>query len=290
MFLLLGLLLSGCEKVKDALQGAASAEVPEYVLEGGYADRAVGWTMVRKTELKGMNMTVDAIANGSKFSGTGSLQKSKQEVIQVLGKERLRLTVQRDDSRDFFQVPGFLNEKIRNKGVLVGKYIILEKKGDAWTASFESGQQASKEEAEQMELLIEEMAEIEQDYGSEPRKVGDEWAVAINGAKSGEKVSLNFVFEAVEEFRGGQCAVLGVKGVYESLKAESGSMEETRFAVEGKIYRSLALKEDILSELSGEFTVTTSPSIGVTVEVTGPLSVTVESEVTLPAQKAVVSQ
>lgn len=224
-------------------------------------------------------MTVEAGPN--KMEGSASRRETGIETVEILSKDKVRRLQVSKKSSGKMTMNGQDQPTPENPEPLLGIPVILERKGDTWTATLEGGDTPNAEQKMKLDKMVGEIAKDSDFhmYGDTPRRPGDTWQV--DPAKIGafgdvEDVSGTYTMEFVEvkEFDGVPCAV--IKATFD-FKGKSESSEESKamdVALKGEAIsrRSIADKIDLGVEVKGVMNVSGSPVENVTMHIEGPMS------------------
>lgn len=191
------------------------------------------------------------------MEGTMSIVETKKTKTEGLAENKLRVTVVQDQKSETMEMAGQKQPAKVTVDPLEGQSLIVEKGADGvWTAMLEDGE-ASPEMTEALTKISKKMGDSlgTKIYGTEPRKVGDEWEMTgddLMGIEGG-KGTFTVKLESIEEFEGERCAKLtGKMDIAGNTPAGEGAqVMEMRMSGDFTVFRSLEHRVDLSNVLTG---------------------------------------
>lgn len=214
------------------------------------------------------------------MKGTMSRSTLKKETLEVLSKDKLRRLVASEETTGEMKLDGQVLPTPDKSDALLAVAAILQRKGDAWTASLENGAVPNSDQKKRLDKMAEE-ANRDSDfqmYGDTPRRTGDKWSMdpsilrSIFDAKDLDGI-YTVEFVEIKEFQGVKCAILKSTFDIKGAALSGNDSSEMKMAIKGEAIsrRSLADLVDIDVELNCIMTVTGAPAPNVTMHVEGPM-------------------
>ncbi len=209
---------------------------------------------------------------------------------EILSNQTSRVTILGDLQRSKRTLGGLPQTDPPTEGALAGRTVTFGREGTAWRGTLEGGE-ASEEQQLEIEALAAKLGNEEAVamFGTEPRRVGDEWEIDPSNASiltTGGEFTGSYLlrFERVEEYEGLRCAVLEgtidvSRRTVDRLGGEDSGM---RINARASIYRSLDHLENLKSEIVGNLVMSESPPLGGSRLVRGPLRISKSVKLTLP--------
>jgi hypothetical protein len=268
---------SGSEEQEESGGSATERVLGEsYVLEVREEDYPVGYTMVTTMTMDAKDLDTEVKVGTNVMKGTTTRTLRSKVVTQVLGKDLRRVTVQMETSKEESTLVGGESGEAATKGVLVGQYVLVERREGVWKARLESGKEASAEEQATMDLYADGFNEEAEKPLEEVRRIGEEWE---EDAKAFGEGRTKLRFDRLEKYQGQQCAV-----VVGTVKARQGTPDGGVYEIEAKIrsYRSLKYHEELYAEVAGTMTATSYPQLGVQAVMKGAVKIAVTTKITVP--------
>lgn len=292
------LVVSGC-KEKAASGGAAAGD------GGGSAVEAADGSVVLALEEDPMpvgavleeNFRMEIKAGkivitmpDQEMEGTMSVVETKKAKTEGLAKDKVRVTVLEDQKSETMEMAGQAQPAKVTVDPLEGKSVIAEKGADGvWTAVLEDGE-ATPEMTEALKKISKKMGDSlgTKIYGTEPRKVGEEWEMTgddLMGIEGG-KGSFTVKFESIEEYKGVRCAKLtGKMDITGNTPEGDGAQQmEVKMSGDFTVFRSLEHRVDLSNELVGTMEVngemSPQPGLVMKMKMEGPMEMTGTSVVT----------
>ena len=278
------LLGTSCDRIKEAVGGSGSGggdgerELGEaYVLEKRDPEYLRGFTITRTMKMSAPNSLATVTVGKNSAEGTSIRSGVNHTVVQVLGKDRRRVTVQIDKVSNEFRMTGGPTNRDEKKGPLVGQYVLLERTNGVWAARFESGKKANAVERAALDEL-----EKTENAGAEDevRRLGEEWEEDTEAFGVG---TARLRFDRLEDYQGLRCAV-----VLGTVHLVSETPDGGKVTIEGKVrsYRSLEFYQELYAEIDGTVSGTAYPQFGMTVEMKGPIKITSTAALSNPVVEA----
>ncbi len=234
--------------------------------------------------------TVNVTMPDRKMDGVMSIKETRKVKTEGLEKGKVRVTVLEEKKTEQMVMAGQAQPVKTTENPLQGVPVIAEKGADGkWSAELEEGE-ATPEMVAALTKITDRMNKNlgTRIYGTEPRKVGDEWEMegddlmGINGGKGTFKVK----FEAIEEFQGEQCAKLtGSMDITGETPAAPGA-KGLGMGMEGDfiVYRSLENLVDLSNVMKGKMSVggemSPQPGLVMTMKMEGPMEMIGSTTVT----------
>lgn len=285
-------LFVSCGEKKPA-KVASPAEAHSFVLAQKHYLPPAGTLATKDTSMVIADSIMTVKAGPNEMQGTASRTETGVETVEILSKDKIRRLQVSKTSSGKMTMNGQEQPSPSTPDPLIAIPVILERNGETWTASLESG---TTPDADQQKRLDKMVAEIVRDsdfhmYGDTPRRPGDKWDVdpsKIGAFGDIEDVTGTYSVEFIEvkEFDGVRCAVL--KATYD-FKGKSESTDESKamnIALKGEAIsrRSLAGHIDLNVDLNGTMTCDGSPVENVTMHLVGPMTMTQKVVVHLPSR------
>lgn len=278
------LFVSCGEKKSPAVSNPAgnqSTETGTYVLAEKNFLPPAGTVATKDSTMVMEDSVMTVKAGPNEMEGTASRTETGNETLEILSKDKIRRLQVSKKSTGKMTMNGQDQPSPESPDPLVGIPVILERKGETWTASLETGDTPDAEQKKKLDKMVAEMVKDSDFhmYGDIPRRPGDTWQV--DPAKIGafgdvESVSGTYTVEFVEvkEIDGVRCAV--IKAAFD-FKGKSEASEESKamaIALKGEAvsHRSIADRIDLGVEVKGTMTVSGSPVENVNLHIEGPMT------------------
>jgi len=273
---LLTFILSSCREVTESAEELGEELGERYLVEKGDEELPVGWTSVTHLKMEGKNLPTEVKIGARRLEGVANTERTFQMVLQILGKDKSRVTIQKEEEVYEVRVGALSKLPVRTTGVLVGRHIIQEKKDGVLSLRFESGDPPTARQSEVLEERRASLQEITVTSGDTYRRIGEKWEE--ESALFGKGV-IQYRFDRVEIYQGQQCAVF--VGTIEILeKGPDGS--QTKITGSVRDFRSLVVYHSLYQEVIGSLEMTSYPEVGKTVTMRGPVKMTSTVVVTVP--------
>ncbi len=268
-------------------------EAKSYVLAKKGAAPAVGTTVAVKTTADYSDAKLELKVESQTVPGTMSTKMASNEVLEGLAPGKLRRTLASKTSEQRITVQGSEQDPPEQADALQGLPVIMEYKGDAWTAKLEDGE-PEKEQKKALEELVKQF-DTDTDftiYGDAPHKPGDKWNVDAKTIKQFagmEKLEGSYSVEFVEvkEVGGVACAMLKSTFDLSGLSTEGKEADkQMKMKVKGETLtkRSLADMVDLNSKCTAVMSGEGEVQEGMTMSIEGPL--VAETSTTVEKKKA----
>ena len=279
--LVVALFLPGCREGSMSLPflGGSGEEHVLAVKDPAYP---VGWTSTTTRVLEVPEMEVEQVLKGKTTTGSGSLNERSQEIVQVLGQDRRRLTIQYDTTNLKHRLGGEKQVEAVTKGPLVRNFILLERAGDEWRGTLESGVRPHGKQKKSLASMVGRLNFADRLFGYEPKRVGAKWKVSYEEENGRYEERYKLRFDRVEQFQGQQCAVITGTVKIKDHSGSDGTLAKTEADAEITIYRSLEYYITLRTELAGDYTKTLFPRSGARIAMTGPMKVVETAELKVP--------
>ncbi|MES2922288.1 MAG: hypothetical protein V4819_12120 [Verrucomicrobiota bacterium] len=283
----LALLVASCGEKKSATVSnpaeSQSSGTNSFVLAQKHYLPPAGTVATKNTSMVMTDSAMTVKAGPQEMQGTASRTETGVETLEVLSKDKIRRLQVSKKASGKMTMNGQDQPSPETPDPLEGIPVILERKGETWTASLENGAAPAPEQQKRLDRMV---AEIVRDsdfqmYGDTPRSPGDKWQVdpaKIGAFDEVKSVTGTYSVEFVEvkEFDGVRCAVL--KATYD-FKGKSEASDESQamdIAMKGEAIsrRSIADQFDLGVEIKGTMTVDGSPVENVTMHIVGPMTMT----------------
>ncbi len=241
----------------------------------------VGKVQVDDFSMEMKEGTVNVTMPDRKMEGVMSIKETRKIKTEGLEKGKVRVTVIEETKTEQMVMAGQAQPVKTTENPLKGVPVIAERGADGkWSASLEDAE-PTPEMAAALEKISDRLNKnlSFRIYGSEPRKVGDEWEVKgddLMGIKGG-KGTVKVKFEAIEEFKGEKCAKLtGSMNVTGETPAPPGAKGmDMGMAGDFTIYRSLEHRVDLSNVMNGKMGVggemSPQPGLVMTMKMEGPM-------------------
>lgn len=219
---------------------------------------------------------------GRKTEGRTSITETREETTEVLSPKRLRRILLNQDYEAKTVIDGADREPRKFPDPLLNIPVILEKSGEKWTATLESGEKPDEPQRKALAKLAD-VSNTQTNfgmYGGGPHKPGDEWKVDASkvGFPGMTDLSGEYVIKFVEvkDFQGRKCALLKI--AFDSTgKRESdgdGSLMNMHVKADSTGYLSLADLVDLDVQMSGTVTIESPQASQVVAKIEGPMEIT----------------
>jgi hypothetical protein len=236
---------------------------------------------VTRTMVREMNDSAVTLEMGDKkLPGKLSSKEVANEVVEVISPVKARRILTSKTSESRMVVMERERPGPDEADPLQGLPVILEEKDGKWTATLEKGE-VTPEQKTALDELAKDSNEDEDIviYGDAPRKPGEKWDVDVTklpgfGGATDLKGSLVVEFVEVKEIQGISCAVLkstiDISGT--AVKKGDEPVASIKMKGEALVHRSLADLVDLESKFSGTMDLEGQGGPGMTMKVTGPLT------------------
>lgn len=250
----------------------------------------VGTTINVEKSFVVTDAVVEIEAGGQRLNGSATKSNVQKFAAQVKAEDAVTVTVIEDYKTNKLILNDEVKEPDPKHSAVHGTVLEYKRKDDTWTSTLtEEGKEIKPNEQQRKKAermgrnLLSHQSALEM-YGTEPRKVGDQWKVdAANlsifsdeDSETSGEVTLSFVKE--ETLDGILCAVIDGQFI---VQKKAGPMN-TKMTGNLKIYRSPSLMVDVSLTVSGMITSQGAPQPGMKMTSTGPFKTIFTTKVTGP--------
>ncbi|MDP4624620.1 MAG: hypothetical protein NWT08_05710 [Akkermansiaceae bacterium] len=201
---------------------------------------------------------------GQVMEGTTEMETVEKRRVESLENGSYRYLVIDEVEKQTMTLMGQAQPMPPKVNPLVGIPVIVTKGADGvWVANLEEGE-VTPETVTKLDDIADGLNDDEDAklYGTEPRKVGDEWEVEsadLMGVENGKGV-FKLKFESIEEHEGVRCAKITgnfeIKGTEGEDEGEEGADEMTiTLTGDYLAYRSLEGRYDVSKKMDGSMSV-----------------------------------
>lgn len=236
------------------------AEDDSYVLAVAGEPIPTGTTAEYQSKMTMPDGVVKITMQGQVMDGTSEMESVEKRRVESLEDGSYRYLLIEEVEKQTMTLMGQAQPMPPKLNPLVGLPVIVSKGGDGqWGAKLEEGE-ATPELVSELDEIAEGLNDDDDAklYGTEPRKVGDEWEVEsadLMGVENGKGV-FKLKFDSIEEHEGERCAKITGKFEIKGTEEEEGAGEMTiTLAGDYLAYRSLEGRYDVSKKMDGTMSV-----------------------------------
>lgn len=244
---------------------------------------AAGTVATKDTTMVMADAAMKVKAGPQELEGSATQTESGRETLEILSRDKVRRLLVSKKAGGEITINGKVQPTPKKADPLEGLPVILERSGETWTASLESGAKPGPEQQSRVNKMAKDAGRDSdfQMYGDTPRKPGDKWDVDPSKLLSfgeAEDVTGTYRVEFVEvkDFQGVRCALLKATFDFKGKTESKGDKAPMDMEMKGEAisHRSIADMIDLDVEINGTMTISGSPAANVTMHVEGPTKIT----------------
>lgn len=273
------------ETPPNGVGSEAQPDTKEYVLAKEDLSHLVGKSLdeVNTEHIYEVGLTVES--KGKKIPGEMDIASSSRIWTQYLASDKVDKTIMSAKSRESKGFAGPMESGPTKELPLHGKTVLIRKEGDKWMTTLKEGETTDEIQQELDKITTQWNHNVDAKlYGTEPRKVGDEWTAEASalGFENTESGTVKVRFVRTEEYEGQHCAVLIADLDLKGKKDKNGFAMHMKGTVETR--RSLDHLIDLSTEMIGTVELQASPQPGITITGNGKVKMESTTKIVQPTQ------